>query len=281
MIYYIYKITEKSTGRYYIGKRCCPYKFIENDPYFGSGKWISERVSMNNRHSFKKEIIEICDSKEDVSKREAEIIGDLWYFDELCMNRCYGGSGGSLVKESNHRFDKIVYHWKHIDGRSENLTQYDFRIKYDLRHGDVSGVVNKRCSHVKGWYLDEQFVLDKKNKLRHTYNKDDKKYNWKHIDGREDYLTQSQFRQKYGIKPSCLVTRRQNMTKGWYLYKISSDNKSKDVYCWLHKDGRKEKMTPHEFYTKYGLFATNVFALIKGKSKSIKGWKIVNNKDKE
>ena len=70
MIYYIYKITEKSTGRYYIGKRCCPYKFIENDPYFGSGKWISERVSMNNRHSFKKEIIEICDSKEDATYYE-------------------------------------------------------------------------------------------------------------------------------------------------------------------------------------------------------------------
>lgn len=91
-IYYIYKITNKLNGKFYIGK----HKQLENEPfdrYWGSGKILNQAFNKYGKENFTKEIIEEC-TKENINEREI-------YWIEKLNARCgnynvsRGGKGGN------------------------------------------------------------------------------------------------------------------------------------------------------------------------------------------
>ena len=69
MNYYIYEITNNINGKKYIGKRVTK-KDINKDDYMGSGLLLEKAKLKYGIENFSKQILEICNSKEQLSERE-------------------------------------------------------------------------------------------------------------------------------------------------------------------------------------------------------------------
>jgi hypothetical protein len=85
---FVYKITRKSDGKYYIGKKKLTFKrtkvvkgkkkrhLVESDwkTYYGSSEELKEEVKTLGEDSFRREILHICYSLSECSYRETEEI---------------------------------------------------------------------------------------------------------------------------------------------------------------------------------------------------------------
>jgi len=90
---YIYKITEMTTGKYYIGKR---KSSTCRDGYCGSGNWIRtmvEKITLNNifNNVFTKTVVRLAETRKQLNEMEKYYIGDLHSTDVNCMNLKQGG----------------------------------------------------------------------------------------------------------------------------------------------------------------------------------------------
>lgn len=64
------------------------------DGYFGSGKIVNYSVNKHGIENHKVEILEFLPSREELKKREAEVVNEELLNDPLCMNLKFGGEGG-------------------------------------------------------------------------------------------------------------------------------------------------------------------------------------------
>lgn len=88
--HYIYKIT-RFDGKYYIGMHSTDKM---EDNYFGSGQRISRSIKKYGQNRHVKEILEFLSSREELAKREKELVCKELLLDSLCMNIALGGTGG-------------------------------------------------------------------------------------------------------------------------------------------------------------------------------------------
>lgn len=96
--HYIYKITCKITNRYYIGMHSTDNL---NDGYFGSGKRLWFSINYHGKENHIKEILEYCNTRTELIKREEEIVTKELINEDLCMNLVIGGQGGGGCKNFN------------------------------------------------------------------------------------------------------------------------------------------------------------------------------------
>lgn len=89
MIMYIYKITNLLNGKVYVGKHTC--KSIENI-YYGSGVAIKAAIKKHGKENFKKDVLCICKSEDELNKMEIEWIEKLGSFGDG-YNMTKGGEG--------------------------------------------------------------------------------------------------------------------------------------------------------------------------------------------
>ncbi|MBO7734390.1 MAG: hypothetical protein J6S67_17630 [Methanobrevibacter sp.] len=85
-------------GYYYIGKHSTTHDDPLDDGYYGGGVIIRnyyKKYPPQIGVTITKEILELNEDVVSNSKRELEIIGDLWKTDPLCLNRKKGGEGGN------------------------------------------------------------------------------------------------------------------------------------------------------------------------------------------
>ena len=76
-IHYVYKITNKTTGRYYIGIHSFPKDLGYTpltDGYWGSGSEITKDIRNLGRDNFTKEIIGIYSTREEISNEEQKLV---------------------------------------------------------------------------------------------------------------------------------------------------------------------------------------------------------------
>lgn len=76
-IHYVYKITNKTTGRYYIGIHSFPKDLGYTpltDGYWGSGSEITKDIRNLGRDNFTKEIIGIYNTREEISNEEQKLV---------------------------------------------------------------------------------------------------------------------------------------------------------------------------------------------------------------
>lgn len=118
---YIYKITNIINGKIYIGKRTCK-KEPNKDRYLGSGIKIRLAIKKYGEENFRKDILEICESENELNEREKYYINKFNSLDDkIGYNIHLGGKGGNTGK------------------RSEESKR---------RHSDI-----QKITHPKGWML--------------------------------------------------------------------------------------------------------------------------------
>ena len=97
MYYTIYKITNKTNGKYYIGKH--QTKDL-NDGYMGSGKLLRRAIKKHGIDNFTKEILHIFDNESNMNDKEKELV----VISEESYNLCPGGHGGfGYINQNNLR----------------------------------------------------------------------------------------------------------------------------------------------------------------------------------
>ena len=91
MYYFIYKTTNKINGKYYIGM----HKTDDlEDGYLGSGAYFSRALEKYGKENFEREILEYCNSDEEMHNAEARYITEDVVNDKKSYNLKLGGFGG-------------------------------------------------------------------------------------------------------------------------------------------------------------------------------------------
>lgn len=114
MNYYIYRITNNLSGRYYLGARSTrndPWK----DSYMGSGTAIAKAIKKHTKENFSKLIVVLCENQKELYETEALFVTQEVVDDPQSYNLCLGGQGGVRgFKFSNAARKQIA---KSITGR--------------------------------------------------------------------------------------------------------------------------------------------------------------------
>lgn len=96
MIFYLYKIVNCITGKYYYGVHST--KNID-DGYMGSGVILKKAYKKYGIENFKKQIIKYFQNKQEMFLYEKEIVNDQLINDELCYNVICGGKDSFTMKQ--------------------------------------------------------------------------------------------------------------------------------------------------------------------------------------
>jgi len=94
--HYIYKTTNLLSGKYYIGMHSTSNL---EDGYTGSGKRLRYSINKYGRENHAVEILEFVNSREELKKREEEIVNLNEIAKIDCMNLKVGGIGGGFTQE--------------------------------------------------------------------------------------------------------------------------------------------------------------------------------------
>jgi hypothetical protein len=155
---FIYKTTNLLSGRYYIGMHSTDNL---DDGYLGSGNRLILAVRKHGRENFKREILEFCDNRECLKRRESEIVNLDEVSKKECMNLAVGGEGGNTDSGGPQAFAKRLREDKefreiHAKRSSETMkkTHSQGKIKYDTftgkRHSEASKKLMSESSKEKG-----------------------------------------------------------------------------------------------------------------------------------
>jgi hypothetical protein len=103
-IHYIYKTTCNVTGKFYVGMHSTNNL---DDGYMGSGKRLRYSIRKYGVENHIKEILEYYQTREELSKREREIVNKELIKEYLCMNLIVGGEGGRGFTSEEQKLNAI------------------------------------------------------------------------------------------------------------------------------------------------------------------------------
>jgi len=89
--HFIYKTTNKQTGKFYVGMHTTRNL---DDGYLGSGKILKRSIKKYGIEKHHFEILEFFETRELLVEREKQILTEEFISDPLCMNIRLGGEGG-------------------------------------------------------------------------------------------------------------------------------------------------------------------------------------------
>lgn len=136
--HFIYKTTNKLNGKYYIGMHSTNNL---DDGYLGSGKRLRYSIRKYGAENFEREILEFFNSREELKKKEEEVVS----LDEIakkdCMNLVVGGQGGFTLEQQKkgRKVTNEKYGYKLSEWGKKGV-----KIAYS-KHGSAFSDSNKRC----------------------------------------------------------------------------------------------------------------------------------------
>lgn len=241
----IYKTTNLINGKFYIGKDS-----KENPDYLGSGLLLKKAINKYGIKNFKKEVIEFCDSKQQLDEREIYWIDKLdAKNNKIGYNIATGGSGGDTIS-NNPKRDLIS---KHI---SQSLSGR----KFTEKHKDN---IRKKAK--------ESFILGKrKNLFKNKNNKGINNGMYGHKHTKETKSKMSKL--KKGIPLS------ENHKKSLSLVRQGKQNpNSKYEYVFKNKNQEITNISINGFCKQFGFKFSNVYYHMKNNTKYM-DWQIIRRK---
>lgn len=159
MYHYLYKITNLTNGKIYIGIHSTDNL---DDGYFGSGRALKQSISKHGRENFKKEILEYFNSSEELSRREQEIVNEEFVKSQKTYNLNVGGFGsfsyinslpnqghrlGQQQEASNIAANKLKYDQDHRNKFCEKMRKSNRkRVEEGTMHWQQPNYVNPALS---------------------------------------------------------------------------------------------------------------------------------------
>lgn len=114
--HFIYKTINLLSGKYYIGMHSTDNL---DDGYMGSGKRLRYSINKHGVENHVREILEFVDSREELKKREEEIVNLNEIAKEECMNLKVGGEGGFTLDTQKKGINAWLYKYS---GGTEHLS---------------------------------------------------------------------------------------------------------------------------------------------------------------
>lgn len=110
--YFVYITTNIINGHFYIGKHTT---YNLNDNYLGSGKRLRAAIKKYGIHNFKRRILCLCNTEQEVFDVEKFLVTDYLVSRPDCYNLHIGGDGGRMSEELNkkHSADMKDYYKTH------------------------------------------------------------------------------------------------------------------------------------------------------------------------
>lgn len=99
MFYTIYKTTNVINNRFYIGKHQTENPY---DTYLGSGIALKSAIKKYGKENFRKDILYIFDSEDEMNIMESKIVNSSLLQDPMCYNLGLGGEGGPMFVGKKH-----------------------------------------------------------------------------------------------------------------------------------------------------------------------------------
>jgi hypothetical protein len=134
--HFIYKTTNILSGKYYIGMHSTDNL---EDGYLGSGNRLRLAVRKHGKENFKREILEFCDSREELIKKEIEIITVDEISKKECINLKVGGQGGWSENA------KVKFIWllnNDVDFKKQHSDKMSKVIKKAYEDGKIDKSIN-------------------------------------------------------------------------------------------------------------------------------------------
>ena len=97
--HFIYKTTNLLNEKFYVGMHSTDNL---EDGYTGSGKILNYSIRKYGVENHQVEILEFLSSREELKKREAEVVNEELLANPLCMNLKFGGDGGGKIWNAAH-----------------------------------------------------------------------------------------------------------------------------------------------------------------------------------
>lgn len=130
--HFIYKTTNLLSGRYYIGMHSTNNL---DDGYLGSGNRLRLAVRKHGKENFSREILEFCESREELRIRESEIVTLNEISKVECMNLAVGGEGGKATAEFASKW--LKEQWKNPEYRDKISKLSSSRMKQNHNNGKI------------------------------------------------------------------------------------------------------------------------------------------------
>ena len=142
--HYIYKITNKLNGKFYIGMHSTDNL---NDGYFGSGTKLWHSINKYGKENHEMERLEFFENRDLLKLRETELVNQQMLSNELCLNIKVGGEGGwdhindfpmSDTRRSNI---SLGVSRAHKEGKLKQI--FKFSMAGEERHKEISSLGGK------------------------------------------------------------------------------------------------------------------------------------------
>ena len=146
--HYIYKTICSVNQKYYIGMHSTDNL---EDGYLGSGKRLWNSIKYYGKENHTKIILEYCESRHDLIKREEEIVNYELINEGLCMNIKLGGCGGiidekHLIKlhKGSSKYQKEKWEDKSYVDKMVKLATEGVKIGHKLGNYRYDNFTNKK-----------------------------------------------------------------------------------------------------------------------------------------
>jgi hypothetical protein len=282
--FYVYAYLREDGSPYYIGKGKDDRAWDKN-----------HRISVPKNHN-RIVIVEQCLTEFGAFAIERRLIR--WYGRKdmetgILRNRTDGGDGtsGIIVSEETRIKRSIARKGKYSGVNSWNYgKKRSAKTKAILSDGKKGknnhryGKTKETDPTVKAHSARMSLLLsDPKNHPMY----DPMIYVFIHKDGRIISSSRHDMKNNYGLSESLLsmlINGKLKSAKGWSIgvvvnskIQAISDNPRYDmtVYEFIHQDGRKVSLTQYEMIQSFDLSGGNLSQMIKGKRKSVKGWRLL------